>query len=148
MCERQKGSQLPQSESKLITSGAPKPEDAVKMRKGWGRGPHVGHRTCKDSLLSRLPPETEGGYQETGAGPPGGAVDKNPPANAQDTGSVPGPGGSHMLQNSSVAAPQPLNLCATAATREACTLQLESGPCSSQLEKALEQQPRLRTANK
>ena len=49
MCERQKGSQLPQSESKLITSGAPKPEDTVKMRKGWGRSPHVGHRTCQDT---------------------------------------------------------------------------------------------------
>ena len=27
---------------------------------------------------------------------PGGAVVKNPPANAGDTGSSPGPGGSHM----------------------------------------------------
>ena len=27
---------------------------------------------------------------------PGGAVDKNPPANAGDTGSIPGPGRSHM----------------------------------------------------
>ena len=29
---------------------------------------------------------------------PGGAVVKNPPANAADTGSSPGPGRSHMLQ--------------------------------------------------
>ena len=29
---------------------------------------------------------------------PGGAVDKNPPANAGDTGSIPGPGRSHMLR--------------------------------------------------
>ena len=28
---------------------------------------------------------------------PGGAVDKNPPVNAGDTGSIPGPGRSHML---------------------------------------------------
>ena len=28
---------------------------------------------------------------------PGGAVVKNPPSNAGDTGSSPGPGGSHML---------------------------------------------------
>ena len=28
---------------------------------------------------------------------PGGAVDKNPPVNAGDTGSNPGPGRSHML---------------------------------------------------
>ena len=30
---------------------------------------------------------------------PGGAVVKNPPANAGDTGSSPGPGGSHMLRS-------------------------------------------------
>ena len=30
---------------------------------------------------------------------PGGAVVKNPPAKAGDTGSSPGPGGSHMLQS-------------------------------------------------
>ena len=30
---------------------------------------------------------------------PGGAVVKNPPANAGDTGSSPGPGGYHMPQS-------------------------------------------------
>ena len=30
---------------------------------------------------------------------PGGAVVKNPPANAGDTGSIPGPGRSHMLRS-------------------------------------------------
>ena len=30
---------------------------------------------------------------------PGGAVVKNPPANAGDTGSIPGPGRSHMTQS-------------------------------------------------
>ena len=30
---------------------------------------------------------------------PGGAVVKNPPANAGDMGSIPGPGRSHMLQS-------------------------------------------------
>ena len=30
---------------------------------------------------------------------PGGEVVKNPPANAGDTGSSPGPGRSHMLQS-------------------------------------------------
>ena len=33
------------------------------------------------------------------SGFPGGAVVKNPPANAGDTGSSPGPGRSHMLQS-------------------------------------------------
>ena len=35
----------------------------------------------------------------TGLGFPGGAVVKNPPANAKDTGSSPGPGRSHMLRS-------------------------------------------------
>ena len=30
---------------------------------------------------------------------PGGAVVENPPANAGDMGSIPGPGGSHMSQS-------------------------------------------------
>ena len=30
---------------------------------------------------------------------PGGTVVKNPPANARDTGSIPGPGRSHMLRS-------------------------------------------------
>ena len=34
------------------------------------------------------------------SGFPGGAVVKNPPADAGDTGSSPGPGRSHMLQSS------------------------------------------------
>ena len=32
-------------------------------------------------------------------GLPGGPVDRNLPANARDTGSIPGPGSSHMPQN-------------------------------------------------
>ena len=34
------------------------------------------------------------------SGFPGGAVDKNPPANAEDMGSIPGLGRSHMPQSS------------------------------------------------
>ena len=34
-----------------------------------------------------------------GRGFPGGSVDKNLPANAGDTGSIPGPGRSHMLRS-------------------------------------------------
>ena len=40
---------------------------------------------------------------------PGGAVDKNPPANAGDTGSIPGPGRPHMLQGNNGHVPQLLN---------------------------------------
>ena len=34
--------------------------------------------------------------QKMGKGFPGGAVVKNPPVNAEDTGSIPGPGRSHI----------------------------------------------------
>ena len=40
--------------------------------------------------------ETEGEAKAWWLGFPGGAVVKNPPANAGDTGSSPGPGRSHM----------------------------------------------------
>ena len=41
---------------------------------------------------------------------PGGAVVGSPPANAGDTGSSPGPGGSHVLQSNWAHAPQLLSL--------------------------------------
>ena len=41
---------------------------------------------------------------------PGGAVVKHPPANAGDTGLIPGPGRSHMLRSNKVRAPQLLSL--------------------------------------
>ena len=41
---------------------------------------------------------------------PGGAVVKNPPANAGDTGSSPGLGRSHMLRSNKARAPQLLSL--------------------------------------
>ena len=40
----------------------------------------------------------------------GGAVVKNPPANARDTGSSPGPGRSHMPRSNKAHAPQLLRL--------------------------------------
>ena len=41
---------------------------------------------------------------------PGGTVVKNPPANAGDTGLIPGPGRSHMPQSNWARAPQLLSL--------------------------------------
>ena len=41
---------------------------------------------------------------------PGGAVVKNPPGNAGDTGSSPGPGRSHMPRSKQAHAPQLLSL--------------------------------------
>ena len=45
----------------------------------------------------------------TKKGFPGGTVVKNPPANAGDTGSSPGLGGSHMPQSNEAHAPQLLS---------------------------------------
>ena len=51
----------------------------------------------KDKHLNLLELST---WKETASGDfPGGAVVKNLPANAGDTGSIPGPGRSHMLQS-------------------------------------------------
>ena len=47
---------------------------------------------------------------------PGGAVVKNPPANARDTGSSPGPGRSHTPRSNKAHASQLLSLCSR--TRE------------------------------
>ena len=47
-------------------------------------------------------------------GSPGGAMVKNPLANAGDTGSSPGPGRSHMLQINQAHVPQLLSLRSTA----------------------------------
>ena len=70
---------------------------------------------------------------------PGGPVVKNPPANAGDTGSIPGPGRFHMPQGSWAHEPQLLS--PGAATREATARsspapRLGSSPRSPQLEKA------------
>ena len=45
---------------------------------------------------------------------PGGAVVKNPPANAGDMGSSPGLGRSHMPRSNSARAPEQLSLCSRA----------------------------------
>ena len=74
---------------------------------------------------------------------PGGAVVENPPANAGDTGSSPGLGGSHMPQSNWAREPQLLSLrdwSLCSATREAAIVRgphtaMKSGPRSPQLEK-------------
>ncbi|KAJ8781738.1 hypothetical protein J1605_010722 [Eschrichtius robustus] len=85
---------------------------------------------------------------------PGGAVVENLPANAGDTGSSPGPGGSHMPRSNWAREPQPLSLrvwspCST--TREAAIVRgprtaMKRGPRLPQLEKALAQKRRPNTA--
>ena len=93
-------------------------------------------------------------YKKYFTGFPGGAVVESLPANAGDTGSSPGLGGSRMLRSGWAREPQLLSLCVwslCSATREAaivrgpCTA-MKSGPHSPQLEKALAQQRRPNTA--
>ena len=85
---------------------------------------------------------------------PGGAVVENPPANAGDTGSGPGLGGSHMPRSNWAREPQLLSLriwSLCSATREAATVRgprtaMKSGPRLPHLEKALAQKRRPNTA--
>ena len=85
---------------------------------------------------------------------PGGAVVENLPANAGDTGSIPGLGRSYMPRSNWAREPQLLSLrvwSLCSATREAmivrgpCTA-MKSGPRLPQLEKALAQRRRPNTA--
>ena len=84
---------------------------------------------------------------------PGGTVVENLPANAGDTGSSPGLGGSHVPQSNSAHEPhlslRVWSLCST--TREAVIVRgprtaMKSGPRLPQLEKALVQKLRPNTA--
>ena len=85
---------------------------------------------------------------------PGGAVVRNPPANAGDTGSCPGPGRPHMPRSNWAREPQLLSLriwSLCSATREVATVRglrttMKSSPRSPQLEKALTQKRRPNTA--
>ena len=47
-----------------------------------------------------------------------GSVVKNPPVNAGDMGSIPGPGRPHMLRGNSARVPQLLSLCSRARERQ------------------------------
>ena len=81
---------------------------------------------------------------------PGGAMVENLPANAGDTGSSPGLGGSHMPWSNWAREPQLLSLrvwSLCSATREAAMVRgprtvMKSGPRLPQLEKALAQKRR------
>ena len=85
---------------------------------------------------------------------PGGAVVENLPANAEDTGSSPGLGRSHVPRSNWAREPQLLSLRVWSlcpATGEAAIVRgprtvMKSGPRSPQLEKALAQKRRPNTA--
>ena len=138
---------------------------------------HPGYPLCSSPTLSSLPGsagcgssshELRGRVGSQVWGPPseaqgqrvelrwlsGGAVVRNPPANAGDTGSSPGLGRSHVPRSGWAREPHLLslrvwNLCST--TGEAATVRgprtaMRSGPRSPQLEKALTQKRRPNTA--
>ena len=95
------------------------------------------------------------GYKNMSRGGfPGGTVVESLPANAGDTGSSPGLGGSHMPRSSWAREPQLLSLrvwSLCSAIREAATVRgprtaMKSGPRLPQLEKALTQKRRPNTA--
>ena len=85
---------------------------------------------------------------------PGGAVVENLPANAEDTGSSPGLGRSHMPRSNWAREPQLLSLSVwslCSSTREAAIVRgprtaMKSGPRLPQLEKTLAQKRRPNTA--
>ena len=85
---------------------------------------------------------------------PGGAVVENLPANAEDTGSSPGLGRSHVPRSNWAREPQLLSLrvwSLCSARREAAIVRgprtaMKSGPRLLQLEKALAQKRRPNTA--
>ena len=91
---------------------------------------------------------------KTGKGFPGGAVVESLPANAGDTGSSPGLGGSHMPRSNWAREPQLLSLrvwSLCSAAGEAATVRgprtmMKSGPHLPQLEKAHAQKRRPNTA--
>ena len=94
------------------------------------------------------------GYKRDRKGFPGGAVVESLPANAGDTGSSPGLGGSHMPRSNWAREPQLLSLriwSLCSATGEAAIVRgprtaMKSGPRLPQLEKALAQKRRPNTA--
>ena len=115
----------------------------VEVKSGW----------LKPSTLlwkSALGMGTDSSYM----GFPGGAVVESLPANAGDTGSSPGLGGSHMPRSNWAREPQLLSLrvwSLCSATREAAIVRglhtaMKSGPHLPQLEKALVQKRRPNTA--
>ena len=99
-------------------------------------------------------PQVYLGKKKRTQGFPGGAVVENLPANAGDTGSSPGLGGSHMPRSGWAREPQLLSLRAwslCSATREAAIMRgprtaMKSGPHLPQLEKVLAQKRRPNTA--
>ena len=109
---------------------------------------------CGEVLLKKTVQKLH--FKKENWGFPGGAVVQSLPANAGDTGSSPGLGGSRMPRSDWAREPQLLSLrvwSLCSATREAAIMRgprttMKSGPRLPQLEKALAQKRRPNTAIK
>ena len=71
---------------------------------------------------------------------PGGAVVKNLPASAGDTGSSPGPGGSHMPWSNKARAPQLLSLHSRACKPQLLSLRATTTKACAPRARALQQE--------
>ena len=93
--------------------GNPAPKEGKHRQEAWNHQGNATHRMlvqCQTLVsiysvlyhvlqshdIDLITPEILRVWKRSAEGFPGGAVDKNPPANAGDTGSSPGPGRSHM----------------------------------------------------
>ncbi|KAJ8797884.1 hypothetical protein J1605_017086 [Eschrichtius robustus] len=87
---------------------SPGPGRPHMLRSSSARAPQLlslRSRACEPQLLSPRATTTEA--QDF----PGGAVVKKPPANARDTGSIPGAGRAHMPRSNKACVPQLLSPC-------------------------------------
>ena len=71
---------------------------------------------------------------------PGGAVVKNLPTNAGDTGLIPGLGRSHMPRSNQARAPQLLSLCSTARVPQLLSLHATTTEARAPRTHALQQE--------
>ena len=113
----------PPPSSSAAAPGGASPPPPVTREQGQGPQASLGWRGKSGSGRNGVGVGGRSGWTEglsfpaaplasrtAGADFPGGAVVKNPPANAGDTGSSPGPGGSHTPWSNEARAPQLLSL--------------------------------------
>ena len=93
---------------------APSPPPTLEARRGEKKDWHSSRRDMRQDKAALGPGhKRKGGARKIrgrGRDFPGGEVDRNPPANTGDTGSIPGPGRFYMLWSNWALEPQLLSL--------------------------------------